>query len=280
MRSRIIVFVALLAILVGGYGVYDSLTNTKDGSPVISQQPEAQPKSESPEYITVWRLEQATERGMPISSNLVKREQMELTQALDEGVRSDVELDFSPSTLFNSDLAAGQLVMPQHLTKENDPGYIDLLVSDGMTLYPLVVSNKNLISDFIRPGEYIDILTVSSPSSNLSGAIEKPIRFRGVTASLFLKNVKVLNMGSVDEKEKIRPVAGKNDEGFTTIIIEIPPTEVARLALAQRTMHLEVYRSREYVEPVYADVSNVIDNYFGIQEMRGSSSRAGSRGEL
>ncbi|GAL31486.1 Flp pilus assembly protein RcpC/CpaB [Vibrio variabilis] len=205
---------------------------------------------------------------------------MELTQALDEGVRSDVELDFNPSTLFNTDLKVGELVMPQHLTKESDPGYIDLLVTDGMTLYPLIVSNKNLISDFIRPGEYIDILTVSSPNSNLSGAREKPIRFRGVTASLFLQNVKVLNLGKTDDKDKVRAVAGKNEDGFTTIIIEIPPTEVARLALAQRTMHLEVYRSREYTEPVYADVSNVMDNYFGIQEMRGSSSRDGRRGDL
>ncbi|CAH0529493.1 Flp pilus assembly protein CpaB [Vibrio hippocampi] len=279
MRSRIIVFVALLAILVGGYGIYDSLTTSKSVTPqTVTQAPE--PKQNQPEYITVWRLKQDVSRGEAISGAAVQRQQMELTQALDLGMRADVELDFSPTTLFNSELKAGDLVQPEHLTLESDSGYIDLLVTEGMTLYPLVVSNKNLISDYIRPGEHIDILTVSSPRSNLSGAQGKPNRFRGVTATLFLQNIKVLNMGSGDnEEDKVRPAAGKQDDGFTTIIIEIPPSEVARLALAQRTMHLEVYRSREYQEPVYADVRNVIDNYVGVEELRGSTSR-GQGGEL
>ncbi len=58
------------------------------------------------------------------------------------------------------------------------PGYIDLLVTEGMTLYPLKVSDKNLINDYIRPGLFIDVLTVSSPNANLAGNIDKPKRFR------------------------------------------------------------------------------------------------------
>ncbi|MGV2988913.1 Flp pilus assembly protein CpaB [Vibrio sp. E150_011] len=280
MRSRIIMFVALIAILVGGYGIYDSVLNNKDGAPVVVKADPIQTKKETVEYITVWRSINTIERGEAITTDVLKREQMLLTKALDEGLRSDVELDFSPSTLFNTDIPQGTLVLPEHITRESDPGYIDLLVTDGMTLYPLVVSNKNLISDFIRPGERIDILTVSSPSSNLSGAVEKPIRFKGVTATLFLQNVKVLNMGTEDDEQKVKPVVGNQEDGFTTIIIEIPPTEVARLALAQRTMHLEVYRSREYEEPVYADVRNVMSNYIGIEEMRGSKNKNGRGGEL
>lgn len=281
MRSRIIVFVALAAILVGAYGVYDSMVASRDSQPKVAvQEPEVRVSNDSPEYITVWRLNRDTQRGEPLTNDLVKREQLVLTEALDQGLRADVDLDFNPSTLINSDLKAGQLIQPEHLTKESDPGYIDLLVTEGMTLYPLTVSNKNLISDYIRPGGYIDILTVSSPNSNLSASTDKPIRFRGVTASLFLKGVRVLNIGAVEDDQAIKPVADKNEDGFTTLIIEIPPTEVARLALAQRTMHLEVYRSRDYEEPVYADVSNVMDNYFGIEEMRGSNSKEGRRGEL
>ncbi|MGF1747829.1 MULTISPECIES: Flp pilus assembly protein CpaB [Vibrio] len=280
MRSRIIMFVALIAILVGGYGIYESVLNSNKGAPIVVKEESPRLEEDSVEYITVWRANQNIDRGEVITTDALKREQMPLTVALDEGLRSDVELDFSPSTLFNRNILQGSLVLPEYITRENDPGYIDLLVSEGMTLYPLVVSNKNLISDFIRPGERIDILTVSSPSSNLSGAVEKPIRFKGVTATLFLQNIKVLNMGGEDEESKLKPVAAKSDDGFTTIIIEIPPTEVARLALAQRTMHLEVYRSREYEEPVYADVRNVMSNYIGIEEMRGSKNKNGREGEL
>ncbi|MFA0085536.1 RcpC/CpaB family pilus assembly protein [Vibrio sp. 10N.261.51.F12] len=280
MRSRIIMFVALIAILVGGYGIYDSVLKNKSSMPVIVKEQTPQPIADKVDYITVWRTNTTVKRGDGITSNVLKREQLLLTEALDEGLRADVDLDFSPSTLFNRDISSGVLVLPEYITRENDPGYIDLLVTEGMTLYPLTVSNSNLISDYIRPGARIDILTVSSPSSNLSGATEKPIRFKGVTATLFLKNIKVLNMGGEDNDQKVKPLSEQKEDGFTTIIIEIPPTEVARLALAQRTMHLEVYRSRQYEEPVYADVRNVMDNYIGIEEMRGSKNKNGHGGEL
>ncbi|MCG9658676.1 hypothetical protein VME0621_03945 [Vibrio mediterranei] len=271
MKSKIIFAVAFLAILIGVLGIYSTM-NKPLQNPVVEEKQVVTPTVESKaEYVTVWRSTEPISRGEPIDTTKVKREQLLLTAALDEGIRSDVELDFDPTTLFNSPVSAGQLILPEMLTKKDAPGYIDLLVTEGMTLYPLVVSSKNLISDFIRPGEHIDILTVSSPSDNLSGKREKPIKFRGVTATLFLQNVKVLNMGG-SEEQSVKPVSENKEDGFTTIIIEIPPEEVARLALAQRTMHLEVYRSREYQEPVYADVRNVMDNYVGVEELRGSPS--------
>ncbi|MGR5307550.1 Flp pilus assembly protein CpaB [Vibrio mediterranei] len=272
MKSKIIFAVAFLAILIGVLGVYSSM-NKPLQQPVVEEKQTATPTIEpKAEYVTVWRSTESISRGEPINSSKVKREQLLLTSALDEGIRSDVELDFDPTTLFNTPISSGQLILPEMLTKKDAPGYIDLLVTEGMTLYPLVVSSKNLISDFIRPGEHIDILTVSSPKDNLSGKREKPIKFRGVTATLFLQNIKVLNMGGSEEEQSVKPVSENKEDGFTTIIIEIPPEEVARLALAQRTMHLEVYRSREYQEPVYADVRNVMDNYIGVEELRGSPS--------
>ncbi len=97
---------------------------------------------------------------------------------------------------------------------------------------------------------------------------------------MLLRNVKVLSVGKADDDDRVKATAEPSAEGYTTVIIEIPPEEVARLALAQRTMHLEVYRALPHDQAVYADVTNVMDNYFGIEELRGSNKNSGSRGEL
>ena len=140
-----------------------------------------------------------------------------------------------------------------------------------MTLYPLEVSDQNLINDYIRPGSYIDILTVSSPNDNLAKNIDKPKRFKGLKASMFLKHVKVLNIGGDDEDDSsVTARSPINEDGLTTVVVEVKPDDLAKLALAQRTMHIEIYRSQTYNKPEYAEVRNVIDNYTGIEELRGN----------
>lgn len=279
MRSKLIVVVAILALGVGLFGLYNNLGTSKRSVDEVAQA-DVPVKQTDNDSVTVWRLTSSVERGDKLESHNLVREQMSLPEALDNGIRSDVDIKFNATTLYNTSIGEGQLLLPEYLTNEADPGYIDLLVSEGMTLYPLTVSNKNLVSDYIRPGERIDILTVSSPRTNLAQSDHKKIGFKGVAASLFLRNVKVLSIGKTDDEARVKATAEPSAEGYTTVIIEIPPEEVARLALAQRTMHLEVYRTLPYEQEVYADVTNVMDNYFGIEELRGSNKNSGSRGEL
>ncbi|MFA0071408.1 RcpC/CpaB family pilus assembly protein, partial [Vibrio breoganii] len=84
-------------------------------------------------------------------------------------------------------------------------------------------------SDYIRPGTSIDILTVSSPNDNLAGNIDKPKRFRGVKASMFLKNVKVLNIGNdATGDSSITARAPSKEDGLTTVVIEVSPDELPK----------------------------------------------------
>ncbi len=63
-----------------------------------------------------------------------------------------------------------------------------------------------------------------------------------------------------------------NDDGWTTVIIEVRPDELPTLALAQRIMYTEIYPSQIHTQPEFAEVRNIIDNYTGIVELRGNKS--------
>ncbi|HDM8173319.1 TPA: Flp pilus assembly protein CpaB [Vibrio harveyi] len=266
MRSRLVLLVAIVALIVGALGVVDLFKS--------QPQPEAVAEvvdNKDEQHVAVWMTTEAYEKGHAISAQGVIKQQLPLSEALTLGVREDAQISFSPSVLLNRSLNPGDVVLPEYQVSPGQPGYIDLLVMEGMTLYPLKVSDQNLIKDYIRPGSYIDILTVSSPNANLAENMDKPKRFRGVKASMFLKHVKVLNIGDGEgENSNITARTPNKEDGMTTVVIEVKPDELAKLALAQRTMHIEIYRSQTYTQPEYAEVRNVIDNYTGIEELRGN----------
>ncbi|MHA2878620.1 Flp pilus assembly protein CpaB [Vibrio campbellii] len=266
MRSRLVLLVAIVALIVGALGVIDLFKS--DPQPIATA---AVVENTNEEYVAVWMTTEAYEKGHAISAQGVVKQQLPLNEALALGVREDAQISFSPSILLNRSLELGDVVLPEYQVSPGQPGYIDLLVTEGMTLYPLEVSDQNLINDYIRPGSFIDILTVSSPNDNLAQNIDKPKRFKGVKASMFLKHVKVLNIGD-DAKgdSSVTARSPSKENGLTTVVIEVKPDDLAKLALAQRTMHIEIYRSQTYNKPEYAEVRNVIDNYTGIEELRGN----------
>ncbi|WP_051117970.1 Flp pilus assembly protein CpaB [Vibrio campbellii] len=266
MRSRLVLLVAIVALIVGALGVIDLFKS--DPQPIAAA---AVVENTNEEYVAVWMTTEAYEKGHAISAQGVVKQQLPLNEALALGVREDAQISFSPSILLNRSLDLGDVILPEYQVSPGQPGYIDLLVTEGMTLYPLEVSDQNLINDYIRPGSFIDILTVSSPNDNLAQNIDKPKRFKGVKASMFLKHVKVLNIGD-DAKgdSSVTARSPSKESGLTTVVIEVKPDDLAKLALAQRTMHIEIYRSQTYNKPEYAEVRNVIDNYTGIEELRGN----------
>ncbi|MFA0566060.1 Flp pilus assembly protein CpaB [Vibrio sp. 10N.222.51.C8] len=273
MRSRLAIIIALIAI---GLGVYGLLLNPNDNQ---TKNAVTSPKKEDV-YVQVWRAKTDLDRGKPVSSEQVVREQVLLDLALEKGVRSDVELDFSPSTLLNRNITAGRLVMPEFQVAKGNAGYIDLLISDGKEPFPLQVSRENLVAGYIRPGVFVDILAISSPQDNLS-VEEATIEYTGVHAKHLLRNAKVLGVEQNEESDSlIRADTQASQEDAIIIILEIDPTDIARLSIAEKTMHLEVYRSYEYEKPVQADVRNVIENYSGVAELRGASRLSNQGDEL
>ncbi|UWZ99135.1 Flp pilus assembly protein CpaB [Vibrio splendidus] len=272
MRSRLAIIIALIAIGLGVYGLILKPSDNKKEETVVLQKEEV--------YVQIWRAKIDLERGKPLLSEHVEREQALLNLALESGVRSDVELDFSPSTLLNRKITSGSLVMPEFQVAKGNPGYIDLLIADGKEPFPLQVSRENLVSGYIRPGVFVDILAISSPLDNLSEE-EVDIEYTGVYAKHLLRNAKVLGVEQNEESDSlIRADTQASQEDAIIVILEIDPNDIARLSIAEKTMHLEVYRSYEYDEPVQADVRNVIENYSGVAELRGASRLSNQGDEL
>lgn len=266
MRSRLVLLVAIAALIVGALGAVD----------LFKSEPEPNTADEvvvekSEKHVGVWIATEALKKGHAVNAQDVVKQQLPLSEALKLGVREDTQISFSPSILLNRNLRSGDVVLPEYQVSPGRPGYIDLLVTENMTLYPLKVSDKNLINDYIRPGSFVDVLTVSSPNVNLAGNLDKPKRFRGVKASMFLKHVKVLNIGNDDTGDRSITARSPSEEaGLTTVVIEVSPDDLPKLALAQRTMHIEIYRSQTYSQPEFAEVRNIIDNYTGVNELRGN----------
>ncbi|MEZ9578404.1 MULTISPECIES: pilus assembly protein CpaB [unclassified Vibrio] len=276
MKKSLSLFVAVAAVAIGGYGIYQNLNKTSE--PTVEK---------TEEYVQVWRANIQLVKGKPIDASLVKREQILKSLAIGEGIKADVNLDFSPATLLNRNLSQGDLVLPEYQNKKGSPGYIDLLISEGKEPYPLLVSSTNLILDYIRPGIYVDVLSISSPVENLSGDLDRRIGFNGVNANLLLKRAKVLGTSSGSKGDDgnldstFQPAASAGEEtGQAVVIIEIDPVDIAKVSLAEKTMHLEVYRSNSYEVPIDADVRNVIENYSGVSELRGSRRQTVQGGEL
>lgn len=281
MRSRLALFVAFLAVLVGGVGIFHNISSTQNQNAIAEVNHPAKSAIDDVQYIQVWRAAVDLERGTPIDINNVEREQLQLNIALEEGISSDIKLDFSPSTLLNKNIKQGQLVLPEYQVNESDPRYIDLLITEGMEPYSLLVSTRNLVQGYIRLGTYVDLLAVSSPQENLADEDNDAIDFSGVNAQLILQNVKVLSIGgATQDEDAVQSNVSSEDEHQVVIVVEVVPQGIARLSIAQKTMHLEVYRSHKYKEPIFAEVRDVIGNYSGVTELRGSTRQTAQGEEL
>ncbi|WP_394241600.1 RcpC/CpaB family pilus assembly protein [Vibrio astriarenae] len=267
MRRFLILSIVLVAIILGVFGVNDKLKNMSPDE--VDESPLTQ--NISIDYVTMWRSNRNLSRGESLTPNVVEKVQLPQDEAITYGTKEDVILSFSPDTLLNVNVSKGKYLIPEFQTSPGEQGYVDLLVSENMALFTLEINRNKIIEDYIRPGTYIDILTVSSSRENLANSGNRSKSFKGVKASIFLQNIKVISISGLESSGRDSDRKNTSDvNGFISIVVEIEPDIVADLALAQRTMHLEVYRSQSYTKPIYAEVRNVIDNYTGIEEFRGN----------
>lgn len=267
-NSKLIFTVAFIALVTGLYGVADKLFS----SPEAQTQPTS--VENPPVSYVLWQAKASHNIGSSLSLADVKKVQLGEKEAKTLGISADVELKLGSQSLLNTSLEAGQYLFPEQLTHPGELGYLSLITREGMTLYPLSVATKNMIQDYIRPGDEIDIMTLSSPEHNLADDNTQIDDFAGLRASILMKKVRVISVGSGGFGAKssgINPSLKSSSKAETRIVIEVSPDDLPRLTLAQRTMHIEVYHSQTYAGKPEVGVSDVIKNYTGVVELRGAS---------
>ncbi|BDY04212.1 Flp pilus assembly protein CpaB [Ferrimonas sp. YFM] len=265
MSSKVTYLIAFLAVIFGLYGILDLVSG--NGEPATPPPPEVK-------MVTLWQASSAIAEGEAVSGSILTRVTLTQEEAAQLGANEDISLTLTPATLAARNIDDGEWVFPEQLSQPGQPGYLDLLTTEGMVLYPLTISATNLVDNYIHPGDYIDILTVSSPHTNLSNATAELTQFTGVRAGLLMQQVRVMALDSQSDNG-VKPKVGINGELETTVVIEVAPQAVSRLSLAQRTMFIEIYRSQRQHPIPDADVSDIIANYTGIKELRGGDDDSG-----
>ncbi|CAM4120311.1 RcpC/CpaB family pilus assembly protein [Vibrio neonatus] len=280
MSSRVIFFLSFICISIGLFALFQNVNSRAEAQAKRQAQTQVVEKKEI--KFAVWRSKEQIMRGRVVSENQLDRIILSEKEANAIGVNRDVELKLEQDSRANNLIEKGEYVFPEMFTAPDKPGYLDLLASEGMILYPLPISTINLINNYIRPGDMIDIISVSSPLTNLADTGARITQFQGVKARTIKRGVRVLafEQNPVDSKEQskqsgnsLSPRVSASGNSKTTVVIEIEPNFVSRLSLAQRTMHLEIYRSQSTGEIPPANMSDVIENYQGIRELRGAETQ-------
>ncbi|WP_261815601.1 Flp pilus assembly protein CpaB [Vibrio gallicus] len=280
MNSRLIFILSFIIVAFGLFAVMQNVNARAEAK--AQQQVQAQVEEKKEVKYVLWRAKQDIARGEVVTKNSLERVILPEEDANALGVNADVDVALVQDSRANHAIPAGEYVFAEMFTAPHQAGYLDLLASEGKILYPLPISTFNLINNYIRPGDMIDIISVSSPLTNLADTGARITQFQGVKARTIKRGVKVLafEQAPIDPKEKaaqnsgsISPRVSATGNTKTTVVIEIEPEFVSRLSLAQRTMHLEIYRSQFNGEIPPANMSDVIENYQGIRELRGADTQ-------
>ena len=99
-------------------------------------------------------------------------------------------------------------------------------VKTGIRAMTIAVDEVNSVSGMLQPGDRVDLLLSVKPPSAAPGGANLP----DMTASL-MQDLIVLATG-----KQVRPGAGENGQArtFTTVTVEVSPTDAQRLVVAQR----------------------------------------------
>ncbi|MEZ9628486.1 Flp pilus assembly protein CpaB [Vibrio breoganii] len=280
MNSRLIFILSFIFVAFGLFTVMQNVNARAEAN--AKKQVQAQVEEKKEVKYALWRSRQDLARGEVVTQNKLERVVLSELDANTLGVNSDIDVGLVQDSRVNHNISVGEYVFPEMFTSPDQAGYLDLLASEGKILYPLPISTINLINNYIRPGDLVDIVSVSSPSTNLADTNVKISRFEGIQAKSLKKNVKVLaiEQAPLTEEEasnrssssQISARVSASGSAKTTVVIEIEPEFVSRLTLAQRTTHLEIYRSQDGKEIPAANMNDVLNNYHGIRELRGAES--------
>ncbi|MEZ8989083.1 Flp pilus assembly protein CpaB [Vibrio breoganii] len=280
MNSRFIFILSFIFVAFGLFAVMQNVNARAEAN--AKKQVQAQVEEKKEIKFVLWRSKQELSRGEVATNNKLERVVLPELEANALGVNSDVDVGLVQDSRANHNIPAGEYVFPEMFTSPDKAGYLDLLASEGAILYPLPISTINLINNYIRPGDMVDIISVSSPLTNLADTGARITQFQGVKARTIKRGVKVLafEQKPVDPNDQqaqngstISARVSAQGNSKTTVIIEVEPEFVSKLSLAQRTMHLEIYRSLVSGEIPSANMSDVIENYQGIRELRGAETQ-------
>ncbi|WP_332396654.1 Flp pilus assembly protein CpaB [Vibrio metschnikovii] len=267
MNSKLLIGLALLAILAGGYGLFAS---SPAPAPVVVQAPPAEVKTVvAPPVKTtqIWLARTALQPGQIVTRADLELRRIPEPEALALGVDADIKLEFVTNLRAAHTIQAGDVVWPESLLAPNHAGYMDLILTPNHVPFSIQVSEQSIIGGVIRPGSLVDILALSSLKQNLAN--DATVRcFETVSLTPILMGVKVLQVDTPNQTNSSRgEVIGPTQ---ANVIVELTRKQVATLTIARHIAQLEIHLStgNSSASELSANAGDVLTDYKAIQEFR------------
>ncbi|NAW62691.1 Flp pilus assembly protein CpaB [Vibrio sp. V31_P5A7T61] len=267
MNSKLLIGLALLAILAGGYGLFAS---SPAPAPVVVQAPPAEVKTvvARPVKTTqIWLARSALQPGQIVTRADLELRRIPEPEALALGVDADIKLEFVTNLRAAHTIQAGDVVWPESLLAPNHAGYMDLILTPNYVPFSIQVSEQSIIGGVIRPGSLVDILALSSLKQNLAN--DATVRsFETVSLTPILMGVKVLQVDTPNQTNSSRgEVIGPAQ---ANVIVELTRKQVATLTIARHIAQLEIHLStgNSSASELSANAGDVLTDYKAIQEFR------------
>ncbi|KIP70335.1 pilus assembly protein CpaB [Vibrio harveyi] len=248
MNSKVILVLAAIAISVGLYGV----TQSQPTAPVVQTQ---QPKKEEKKF-KVWTLKRDLKRGEALQRRDLVIEYLTESQAAQQGIDSDIKLDWSKRLIAVEALNQGEWVTKEVLTSPGESDYLSTMAKPGYAPFNITVPGDDVVGGTIAVGDLVDISVISTMDQNLS-ADNTVSDIEHLTMTPLIAQVPVLYMIS-----KQRLVSTLTDQKTTdvTLVLQVTNRQLAKLSVAKRIAEITVHKSigEQFVDQLHANSSDVI----------------------
>jgi pilus assembly protein CpaB len=263
-RTKLILGVAVIAIIFGLYGLAGKLTPQQ--SSVESSKKETRPVK----MYSVWQLKNDTQRAGSVDKTHLRRLKLSEEDAQALNIYEDMLFEYPVGSLYRSSMSVGDILFKTDIVTPNSPDFLDYSLTDGHVPYPLKVSPEAVVGGVIRANSYIDILALTGPVTEASIEVGSSVSARGkaISISPVLMGVKVLRV----DQTLIEDASTKKQEvnPDTHLILELNRKQVSVLSVAKQIATLEVHKSVGNYKPaeLSADAGDVLPGFKSVIEYR------------
>ncbi|MGF1911510.1 Flp pilus assembly protein CpaB [Vibrio kasasachensis] len=256
MRSKVLMIVAIVAILAGLFGLYFA-------------KGESVPTAIIEEPADVIIKAYVLSKNRAFKSDTVDRSDFKIVnlsekEANKQGLNSDVLFDFEPGSVYKKSIQKGKYVFVDDIVQPSEPNYIEFIIADDHVPYPIQVSPSAVVGGVIGAGAYIDVLALTGQKNKDSelGREKK----EQVSISPVLTNIKVLKVEINKEDSNFGAAA----VGQSYLILELDRKQVAILTIAKTISTIEVHKTvgNYPISELQANAGDVLPDFKAIKELR------------
>lgn len=257
MRSKIIMAVAIVAIVAGLFGLFFPKQNVQ---PVA-----ATPEEKAPVFFKTYVLAQDTVK----KGQQVKRTDFSIVKISEEeansfGFDSDMLFEFESGSVYARDIGQGEHIFVDNLVQPSQDNYIDFIIKPDHVPFAIEVSPSSIVGGVIGNGSYIDILALTGQdsSSNELGNFRR----EQVSINPVLTHIKVLKV----EQPKAELALNNDQIKPSYLILELNRKQVAVLTVAKTISKIEVHKAVGHysVNELQANAGDVLPDFKAIKELR------------